>query len=162
MRYVINYSGGDQALASELRQISASIDELNNWEIPVFFQEPEKPQRGQIIYADATGWNPGEGTGVYTYDGTSWNKIGTAAGGGATQLLELSDVASVTYTNREVLVSNGSVYSSRLLTEADISDLGSYVAEAPEDGEFYVRSNGAWVVTPREAIDSAYAYFMAD
>ena len=34
---------------------------------------PVKPYKGQIAYADGTNWNPGNGGGLYQYDGTTWN-----------------------------------------------------------------------------------------
>lgn len=52
--------------------------------------------------------------------------ISLAGGGGATQLSELSDVNTSTATNRFVLVADGVDFESRLLVEADISDLGNY------------------------------------
>jgi len=45
---------------------------------------------------------------------------------GATQLSELTDVSSANPTNRNVLIANGSLFSARALTEADISDFGNY------------------------------------
>jgi len=56
-------------------------------------------------------------------DGT-WS---AAAGGGASELSDLSDVNTSTPTNRYVLVADGIDFESRALTEADISDLGSYL-----------------------------------
>lgn len=49
------------------------------------------------------------------------------AGGGASQLSDLSDVNTSTATNRNVLVADGVDWESRALVEADISDLGSYL-----------------------------------
>jgi hypothetical protein len=163
MRYVINYQGDDQNLRSELMQISESIENLNGWYIPIVYAAPEKPQRGQLVYADATKWDPGSGTGVYSFDGSSWNKIGTAAGGGATQLGELSDVNNtVAKTNRFALIANGSLFQSRLLVEADISDLGSYLTDAPSNGSQYARKDASWQVVETAEHDEAYAYFMVD
>lgn len=45
------------------------------------------------------------------------------SGGGASQLTDLSDVSSATQTNRFALISNGTSYIGRFLTEADISNL---------------------------------------
>lgn len=53
--------------------------------------------------------------------------------GGATSLVGLSDVTLATNTNRFVLIANGSSYASRLLTEADISDLGNYLTSETND-----------------------------
>jgi hypothetical protein len=51
----------------------------------------------------------------------------TAAGGSVSDLIDLTDVGSSTPTNRNVLVADGSLFQSRPLTEADISDLQSYL-----------------------------------
>ncbi len=76
------------------------------------------------------------------------------AGGGASQLSELSDVNTSTPTNRNVLAADGIDWESRALVEADISDLGSYLtsetshADVVVDGDFgsdgfLIRSGGA-------------------
>lgn len=65
---------------------------------------------------------------VLTSDGAgnaAW-EVPPGAAGGATQLSELSDVNSSTPTNRNALVADGADWESRALTEADISDLGTY------------------------------------
>ena len=36
---------------------------------------PAKPRDGDIRYADGSNWNPGAGTGIYWFDGTTWNKL---------------------------------------------------------------------------------------
>lgn len=51
-------------------------------------------------------------------------------GGGATTLSDLTDVGTATPTNGVVLVGNGSTFNSRALTEADISDLQTYLTSA--------------------------------
>jgi len=56
-----------------------------------------------------------------------YDKIESLVGGGATQLSELSDVTSATQTSGFAIISDGGNYSGRLLTEADISDLGTYL-----------------------------------
>jgi hypothetical protein len=57
--------------------------------------------------------------------------------GGVTDLDDLSDVGSVTYTNRHVLVADGADYDSRALVEADISNLGSYALAAHNHDSTY-------------------------
>jgi hypothetical protein len=79
---------------------------------------------------DATVGSPTDGKIlVYRSAGTDWvlEDKPVPGGGGATQLNELSDVTNVTYTNRNVLVADGTDYDSRALVEADISDLQSYL-----------------------------------
>ncbi len=36
---------------------------------------PAKPRDGDIRYADGSNWNPGAGTGIYWFDGSSWTKM---------------------------------------------------------------------------------------
>lgn len=50
-----------------------------------------------------------------------------AAGAGATELSELSDVTSSTPTNRNALMADGADFTSRAIVEADISDLSHSV-----------------------------------
>jgi len=73
---------------------------------------------------DATGVTDGY---VLTADGAGNAAWEAASGGGASQLSDLSDVNTSTPTNRNVLVADGVDWESRALTEADISDLGSYL-----------------------------------
>ena len=53
--------------------------------------------------------------------------------GGIDTLAELSDVTSAAYTSGFVLVADGAAYVGRALLEADISDLGTYIANVVED-----------------------------
>lgn len=62
---------------------------------------------------------------VLTSDGAGTVAWEAAAGGGASQLSDLSDVTAASDTNLYVLVSDGSGYEGRLLSSADISDLGT-------------------------------------
>ena len=38
----------------------------------VFNAEPAHPRQGHTYYADGTNWDPGNGEGPYTYDGSNW------------------------------------------------------------------------------------------
>ena len=69
--------------------------------------------------------------GIIDADGNS--TLSTASGGGASELIDLTDVSSVAYTNRYVLVANGTDFAARALVEADISDLGAYISNVVED-----------------------------
>lgn len=89
--------------------------------------------RNYVLNVDQT-VGVGQDNYVLTYDHAT-GEIGleAAAGGGASQLSDLSDVSTSTPTNRNVLVANGTVWVSRALVELDISDLGSYLANVSED-----------------------------
>lgn len=55
------------------------------------------------------------------------SSLSLGGGGGASQLSDLSDVNTSTPTNRNVLIADGVDWESRPLTEADISDLNTYI-----------------------------------
>lgn len=63
---------------------------------------------------------------VLTSDGAGNAAWEAVAGGGASELSDLSDVNTSTPTNRFALIADGTDFESRAITEADISDLGSY------------------------------------
>ena len=60
----------------------------------------------------------------------------TGAGGGASQLSDLSDVGVTTPTDKYVLVADGDSWESRALVEADISDLGVYLEDITGESIF--------------------------
>lgn len=71
---------------------------------------------------------------VLTYDHASGQaQFEAAAGGGASQLSDLSDVNTSTATDKNVLVADGVDFESRPLVEADISDLGTYLTAAADE-----------------------------
>ena len=89
---------------------------------------------------DNENWEDGQG---YNFRVELLRQIGLAVqeayangggGGAVTELSDLSDVNTSTITNRFVLVADGIDYEARLLVEADISDLGSYIASLAGDG----------------------------
>lgn len=41
----------------------------------VLYAPPPKARKGDIAYADGTGWNPGDGPGAYQFDGTNWQLL---------------------------------------------------------------------------------------
>ena len=87
---------------------------------------------------------------VYRSAGSDWvlEDKPVPGGGGATQLNELSDVTNVTYTNRHVLIADGTDYDSRALVEADISDLQSYLL--PVDLTNYVTLDTEQTITDKK------------
>jgi len=72
------------------------------------------------------------GTNIRTINGLdilgSGNLVVSASGSGVSELSDLLDVSTSIPTNRFSLMANGTAFVSRALVEADISDLGSYVA----------------------------------
>lgn len=62
----------------ELTRISNSFTtERSTTNIPVVHEEPQKPQIGDIRFADGTNWNPtSSGAGLYLYNQSgAWVKI---------------------------------------------------------------------------------------
>ena len=111
----------------------------NTWAVPTYFTpstllsdygytEPTHAL-ADLTDVDASVGSPTDGKIlVYRNAGGDWvlEDKPVPGGGGATQLNELSDVTNVLYTNRHVLIADGTDYDSRLLVEADISNLGTY------------------------------------
>ena len=120
-------------LGDELRRISAALNGVDNVRLKTQGAEPSKYADGDIVYADGTSWNPGDGEGMYVREAGAWVKTGAGAGGGATELSGLSDVNTSTPTNRNALMADGVDWESRALVEADISDLGSYTESAANE-----------------------------
>lgn len=60
----------------ELNRISQSIFTDVYLNLEETFVAPEKPQNGDVVYADGTSWNPGNGQGVYAYIDGTWIKLG--------------------------------------------------------------------------------------
>ena len=56
----------------ELQRVSLNFDKTQSQlTLAVTNAPPEKPQIGQVVFADGTNWNPGSGRGLYYYD-SSW------------------------------------------------------------------------------------------
>jgi len=60
-------------VSGELLRISNALSKTDI-EIPIINAAPAKPQTGQVIFADGTNFNPGNGRGLYYYD-NAWIKI---------------------------------------------------------------------------------------
>jgi len=60
-------------VSGELLRISNALSKTDI-EIPIINAAPAKPQMGQVIFADGTNFNPGNGRGLYYYD-NAWIKI---------------------------------------------------------------------------------------
>lgn len=62
-------------LQTEFRKIQDTIDQIHLRE--TLHVVPDKPQDGQVEYADGTNWNPGAGEGPYMYYNSQWNGLMT-------------------------------------------------------------------------------------
>ena len=70
--------------------------------------------------------------GTNNQDAVTVSQLSGASLASVADLADLSDVTSAAVTNRFVLVANGTKYVGRALTEADISDLGTYLTSISE------------------------------
>jgi hypothetical protein len=60
----------------QLLQIKTVLDLLRDGHIDVVYEEPSKPQQGDIRYADGSVWNPGSGEGIYFRNSAAaWVKL---------------------------------------------------------------------------------------
>ena len=67
-------------IEAELTRLSQAIDALYNGEQEIVKSAPAKQRVGDMKFANGTGWNPGSGMGLYSYEGTStasatWTKL---------------------------------------------------------------------------------------
>ena len=59
-----------------LLQVKIVTDLLRDGHLDLVYEEPEKPQQGDIRYADGSTWNPGSGEGIYFRNSAgAWVKI---------------------------------------------------------------------------------------
>lgn len=57
-------------------EIRTVLDLVRDGHLDVVYAAPEKPQQGDIRYADGSSWNPGSGEGIYFYNsGGAWTKL---------------------------------------------------------------------------------------
>lgn len=73
-------SGDPQQIAlwmyRELQRVSETLEQTNVFSKA--YVEPDKPQDGQVEYADGTQWDPesgGLGAGLYLYLAGTWTKL---------------------------------------------------------------------------------------
>lgn len=86
----------------------------------------EQAAAGDIQYFNGTNWVLlTKDSGKYLKSGDAAVSWDTPAGGGASQLSDLSDVNTSTPTNKYVLVADGVDFESRQLTSDDLSDVSS-------------------------------------
>lgn len=80
-------------IARELNRVSQTLLDNADISIDEKFVPPDKPQIGQIVFADGTLWDPGNGMGFYGYNGTTWGKFEDTTVGGSF-VLKAGDVMS--------------------------------------------------------------------
>ena len=82
MSYTVSYTGyfadNEEAwnfMLEEFESIAVSLQEFEIISLTTNFKAPTKPREGDIIFADGTQWDPGNGKGVYVYYNGIWNKL---------------------------------------------------------------------------------------
>lgn len=74
-RYVAQNVVNIADVQRELRRLQQTIDSLISGEREIIYAAPARPQEGQQVVADGTGWNPGSGAGTYEYLNGAWVKL---------------------------------------------------------------------------------------
>jgi hypothetical protein len=62
-------------LEEEFRRVAQLTCEVNVLRLTNTFEAPAKPRDGNIIFTDATGFNPGGGAGFYGWRAGAWRKL---------------------------------------------------------------------------------------
>ena len=62
-------------LMQELDAIQRAFVEQREVDLIVSYRVPERPRDGMIVFADGTSWDPGQGRGLYVYDGSTWELV---------------------------------------------------------------------------------------
>lgn len=70
--YPSNSDGVGLYVYQELQRLSTILSQVSDNILEERHTAPNKPQNGQLVYADGTNWNPGSGRGVYYYKGNTW------------------------------------------------------------------------------------------
>lgn len=71
---VQNFEELNRYLEEMIFTISQAFNETDALDLRVTHVAPHRPRDGMIVHADGTDWNPGEGRGLYIYDG-GWVRL---------------------------------------------------------------------------------------
>jgi hypothetical protein len=65
-------------LEQEFRRIADTLANLeaNYVLLRKLYVEPTRKRDGMVVYADGSEWDPGDGAGLYRYEGGAWIFIG--------------------------------------------------------------------------------------
>ena len=68
----------DYQIYEQFRQVQTQFESgtLSHIKLATTYSEPDKPDKGEVYYADGTQWNPGSGEGYYGYYASAWHKLG--------------------------------------------------------------------------------------
>jgi len=65
----------------EFKNVEQGFMDLDRVRMATAFVEPTKKRDGDIVFADGTEWDPGDGQGAYIYYGGAWHKLQNTAVG---------------------------------------------------------------------------------
>jgi hypothetical protein len=65
----------------EFKNVEQGFMDLDRVRLAVTFVEPTKLRDGDVVFADGTSWDPGDGQGMYVYYSGAWHKLQNTAVG---------------------------------------------------------------------------------
>ena len=82
-------------ITRELNRVSQTLLDAADISLDEKFVAPDRPQIGQLIYADGVSFNPtGDGPGFYGYDGSNWHILGLSGASAGTFVAKAGDTMS--------------------------------------------------------------------
>lgn len=124
-------------LAREFARLASTFERLENLFLNPLAVAPTKPETGQVIYANGTNFNPGNGAGFYGRVGSTWVKLGIGTGDDLT----LDDLTADQIT-ATMLTANGLQFPSSAVLSSNVNNLDDYSEESWTPS--YVPSSGAF------------------
>lgn len=100
----------------ELEAISRWLSEQKSVELRPSHAPPLKPRTGMVIYADGIDWNPGNGAGLYYWNGSTWVSLVPGAGGTIVSV----DITDSTAAGRAILTASTHAAQVALLPASSI------------------------------------------
>ena len=87
-------------LADAMVQLETDAVLLKEWNV-----EPDKLYNGLVAYADGTNWDPGDGRGLYLYNGNDWELL--SGGGGFVTLDTAQEIDGLKTFNNTLKIIDG-------------------------------------------------------
>jgi hypothetical protein len=124
-----------QYLLQEFQKIQAALEENPIAFIEEKNVEPSRVKQGDIVYADGTNWNPGQGENLYYYDGSVWRAF--AGGSGAGDFAQIADTTQQTISSADTAqaVTWNTLVSSQGIT---INGVDTSKIEFSKTGKYFI------------------------